>query len=125
MDTHAEGSNSSRKEDEAFCPLFTEGLPTDFTTNPTLAAIASLLQEEEDDKGKEKDDRDNSSTTPEVEIAARPGGGKLSRSKGRHRNRLKTSPYASAVTKPQPKKPPSSESASLGEAQLFLKMWKL
>jgi hypothetical protein len=107
MDTKLDGSS----EEEAFCPLFMEGLPQDFSTNPTLAAIASLLQD--DDK---EDDRDTAQEK-KAEIAARPGGGKLSRAKGRS-NRQKNSPYASAKTKA--KKP-----TSLGEAQLFLKMWKL
>jgi hypothetical protein len=42
-------------EEEITCPLFMEeGLPSDFASNPHLAAIASLLEEDEED-GKKKD----------------------------------------------------------------------
>lgn len=97
------------KDQENQCPLFMEGLPNDFANNAALAAIANLLDDENKD-----DEENNSSKRYEVTLPG--GGGKVSKrnsSLSRSLNRRK--PYNIA------KKPKSN----LGEAQLFLKMWKI
>jgi hypothetical protein len=98
------------------CPLFMDGLPSDFRTNPQLAALASLLDDEDEDDG----DAENGKT-PLVSLRSstrRPhaGGGKA---RSEHRGaRMMSSPYQ-LPDKPKPKK------ATIGEAHLFMKMWKL
>jgi hypothetical protein len=100
-------------DDEILCPLFMEGLPTDFGTNPQLAAIASLLEDDDD----EDEDSNRKTIKQQAPQAGKVGGGKI-RSKSRYQRQ--TSPYP---------KPPQSNNkpkkATMGEAQLFLKLWKL
>jgi hypothetical protein len=104
---------SKKAEDKELCPLFMEGLPRDFASNPQLAAIASLLEETDDQSDKEVDRRANKNfqVPKTVPVITRAGGGKVQRMK----RRTQTSPY--------PKQ--TKRKASLGEAQLFLNMWKI
>ena len=112
-DRDASSSDDNDDKEEPLCPLFMEGLPRDFSSNPTLLAIASLLEEDDDDNNKKKE-----SSTPARPVAApKLGGGKLRSVQNRTR-RAAASPY------PKQNKPPKKE-ASMGEAQLFLKLWKL
>jgi hypothetical protein len=108
--TMLENQATKSKKNNKLCPLFMEGLPSDFSTNPALAAIASLLDEGEcnDVALKEKEYKVPS---------ARAGGGKVRRSPARSR-RKEGRPYGD--TKHKDDKP-----VSVGEANLFLKMWKL
>uniref|UniRef100_A0A6V2EVE1 Uncharacterized protein n=1 Tax=Ditylum brightwellii TaxID=49249 RepID=A0A6V2EVE1_9STRA len=92
---------------DEWCPLFMEGLPKDFSTNPALAALASLLDEDESSK------ENSLSSSPSRPSA---GGGKL-KAKSRGRTRSRQQPYQ--------KKPPRESRGSMGEAQLFLSMWKI
>lgn len=109
-----QASSCDDDKEEPFCPLFMEGLPSDFSSNPTLLAIASLLEEDGDDDKKKKE-----SSTPARPVAApKPGGGKLRSIQNNRTRRAAASPY------PKQNKPPKKE-ASMGEAQLFLKLWKL
>lgn len=89
--------------DEPFDPLFMEGLPSDFSSNSKLAAIASFLNS----------DSDNESEKP---LSASGGGKVKKRMNKKYTN--KNSPYTKIEKK-------SSKSASIGEAQLFLSMWKM
>lgn len=87
------------------CPLFATGLPSNFSSNPTLAAIASLLEDDED----KVDDR--SKCVPERLPTA--GGGKATRSITRNQ---RNTPYK----KPGKKK----ANNTVKEIELFMKMWK-
>lgn len=99
------------QENEKLCPLFMEGLPSDFTSNPALAAIASLLEEDDDDATPKKKEYETPST--------RVGGGKIRRTPARAR-RKEGRPYNNKKQKDDKK-----ADVSVGEANLFLKMWKL
>lgn len=97
------------------CPLFMEGLPVDFSTNPALAALASLLEEED---VKEPSLASVASLKPSHSYAL--GGGKVRKTKSTKAR--KTAPY--------PKQRPAmanrqKNNATVAEASLFLKMWKL
>lgn len=111
-------------ENESFCPLFMEGLPSDFGSNPELAALASLL-EDSDGESDAKRVTDDSTTAPRIWASTNKGtcgGGKLkSTTRGSRRHHSSTTPY------PQPsnRKAAKSKTATMGEAQLFLKMWKI
>jgi hypothetical protein len=100
-------------DDDITCPLFMEGLPSDFSKNPHLAALASLLEEED------KDDHDKARDVKSKKESAAPqaGGGKVRSVNTRQRRK--------AVPYPQNDKKPSKKEASVSEAHLFLKMWKL
>jgi len=96
-------------------PLFVDGLPSDFCSNPHLAALASLL--EDDDRATEKAEKspmvvDGSAGYPQT------GGGKSRPGKGRIRRRSIVSPYL-----------PTSKSKlsipTVKQTELFLKLWKL
>jgi hypothetical protein len=87
------------------CPLFATGLPSNFSSNATLAAIASLL--EDDNEKLDNETKRVSQTVPNV------GGGKATRIKARNRQ---NNPY----TKPEKKK----SSNTVKEIELFMKMWK-
>ena len=93
---------------EMWCPLFMDGLPSDFSTNSSLAAIASLLDE---NSSGSRENHSNNGVLPKGQI----GGGKVSLQR-KFSNRSK--PY-SLTSK---KKPTTS---TLEEAQLFMKMWKI
>lgn len=91
------------------CPLFMDGLPSDFSTNPSLAALASLLDEEGSEcKSKPNEKSEENSYEDDV---GQLGGGKVARRK-----------TASIRSRPYPK---NKKKTSMGEAQLFMKMWKL
>lgn len=97
-------------DDEPFDPLFMDGLPSDFSSNSKLAAIASFLNS----------DSDNESVNSKRVMSEKPlsasGGGKVKRRNKKYTN--KNSPYAKIEKK-------TSKSASICEAQLFLSMWKM
>ena len=100
------------QENEQLCPLFMEGLPSDFSSNHSLAAIASLLEEEDDDE-------DATPKKKEYEApSTRVGGGKVRRTPARAR-RKEGRPYS------EKKRKDDNKAVSVGEANLFLKMWKL
>jgi len=127
-DNHEDDEN-----DTGLCPLFMDKLPRDFATNPHLAAIASLLDEEDDEEESENNTNSNEGghlLSSSIQCSTPiPGGGKVgvsSAKRGKHSgpNSSRTSrsyqPYpAQKDAKKKPKK------ASVGEAQLFLNMWKL
>ena len=107
LDTTIENSLQDEDADEK-CPLFMDGLPNDFSSNPQLAALASLIND--DDEGSDISNRAVAVTNQQG------GGGKVAR-KSQRRAQRQDAPYL----KPTKKVP----AASLGEAQLFLKMWSL
>ena len=104
-----EASKQDENDEAGYCPLFMDGLPADFSTNPNLAALASLMDDEENKKV--------SVSEAHEAITPRAGGGKLRRKPGRSFKR-ESEPY----TRPAKS---SKNGASIGEAHLFLKMWKL
>jgi len=57
-----DNNNSGDDDNDDICPLFMDGLPKNFASNPQLAAIASLLNDEDDD-----DDNDYSQVEEEEE----------------------------------------------------------
>lgn len=77
-------------EQEITCPLFMDGLPKDFSTNPKLAAIASLLgksdESEHDNFPKE------ALTVKKAEMNPKPKG-KLRRGKSSTRQARRSKPY--------------------------------
>mmetsp|Transcript_19673 Transcript_19673/g.25502 ORF Transcript_19673/g.25502 Transcript_19673/m.25502 type:complete len:176 (+) Transcript_19673:70-597(+) len=118
------------------CPLFMDGLSTQFRSNPGLLAIASLLGEEvpicDDDEGDGNGMSDDTVTRTMVVhkkgrscnringLKFNSGGGKATR------RRITTigSPYT--VQKKERSEPRTRSSAnSVNEAQLFLSMWKI
>ena len=113
---------SSETSDAMTCPLFMDGLPSDFADNHQLAALASLMESDRDDKDDdgEANEKTSNNDTTDTTLKLPPtkrGGGKLQRPKGRRQRQA--TPYSlGKKEKPKP-------SSSMGEAQLFLKMWKL
>jgi hypothetical protein len=93
------------------CPLFMEGLPTDFSSNPALAALASLLDSDEE-KERKKEER-------KIASKAKAGGGKVVSVKTR--SYRAEAPYNARDGSEKQK----DKEASVGEAQLFLGMWKI
>ena len=147
-----EEASASDDEDASgpACPLFMSGLPSDFASNPSLAAIASLLGDEEYDsdvdvskvrKGLRRGDRDNKTAASDggegaasaATVAAKPraGGGKVggAGASRRNRNNSGSRKKSGAHHRPYPtsdkKKSETKQKATVGEAQLFLNMWKL
>ena len=127
---HENNSDAAEAASEdSVCPLFMDGLPSNFKTNPSLAAIASLLNESDEDYDKMKkqiieekecnsDSISASKKTMKVEL--KPGGGKVQRKQSRQKG---SSPYSKEGNTKKRKE--DKKTASLGEAQLFLNMWKL
>ena len=105
----AKAMEDDTSAEEITCPLFMEGLPSNFTSNPGLAAMASLMQDNGDD-----DESKKIMDLPKV------GGGKVNCTSS-NRLRRRNTPY-SVILGTKPKK---KAQVSTGEAQLFLKMWKL
>jgi hypothetical protein len=86
-----------------------EGLPADFASNPHLAAIASLLEEDEDESSK-KTEKERI-----IPVLGKAGGGKIMPF-SREQRRRQAGTYQSIKRKSK---------AYMGEAHLFFKMWKL
>jgi hypothetical protein len=106
------------------CPLFMEGLPRDFSTNPALAALASLI-----DEGISSSDNSSKSLCSQKKedktLKKRRHSIKNLISKGKLKSSKET--CASTTSTEDQVLPPSGpkSSTSIGEASLFLKMWKL
>jgi len=102
---HKLSDDDDDDDDVDECPLFATGLPSNFSSNPTLAAIASLLEDDED----KVDDR--SKCVPER--LPNTGGGKATRSTTRSQ---RNNPY----------RKPGKQKANntVKEIELFMKMWK-
>jgi hypothetical protein len=106
--SHTEATTPADDENVENCPLFMDGLPSDFATNPSLAALASLL----DDNADESCPKTKESQTP----TPRAGGGKVQRKP--NRSKCNDGPYKRDNDR-------QKGDANIGEANLFLKMWKL
>ena len=151
------GKDCANDADEASssstCPLFMSGLPSDFASNPSLAAIASLLGDEEYDsdvdirkvrkRGLRAEDGESKTVSGGGAAAAgkataaatanpRVGGGKIGGAGAARRNNNKSGSRkkSGAHHRPYPttegkKEGEGKQKASVGEAQLFLNMWKL
>ncbi|KAL7446614.1 hypothetical protein ACHAXM_011636 [Skeletonema potamos] len=115
------GSSAAMKEEEednaSTCPLFMEGLPSNFAKNKGLSALASLLNDEEDDYKKQNIDKEDSNSMSKVELKS--GGGKVQR---KNRRKVCSSPYNKEKKKVNLDK---KVGTSVGEAQLFLNLWKI
>jgi hypothetical protein len=115
-----DAKKTEEEEGTSWCPLFMEGLPTDFASNPQLAAIASLLEEDDDNdddkEGKQHESRDTNNRKQPSVVLGTVGGGKARRT----RRRNQSTPYPATATETK-----SKNKTSLGEAQLFLNMWKI
>jgi len=101
--------DAKEENEESRCPLFMDGLPKDFASNPALAAIANLLEEEPKDEEKSKKSKCQT-------VSLESGGGKAC-----NRNRS----LSRSIHRKKPYDIPKKPKATLGEAQLFLKMWKM
>ena len=121
-------SKSSSEDGPMSCPLFMQGLPRDFATNPQLAALASLMNndDEESESDSESDDKKiiGADSLTVVEQPPQPslGGGKVPSAKKKSRVQRSHRPYSNPKKKNIKKK---STDATIGEAQLFMNMWKL
>jgi len=114
---HSTSMNCDEDDEKSYDdPLFMEGLPKDFTTNPSLSALATLFHNDSDeDERKEPNKKERRKCSPEKNITCGGGGGKVSRrniSRSKHRSK----PYYTV---------PKKSKTTLGEMQLFLKMWKM
>ena len=106
--------------EEEIHPIFMTGLPSGFSTNAGLAALASLLEEESESK-----DVDGRLKPLEsylrTEMSGSVSGGKISRSaEARKLRTASAGPYSVQKT---PRR--SKNEATVSEVQLFLNMWKL
>jgi len=120
-------------------PLFMNSLPKNFATNPQLAAIASLLNDDEDEvdndtqDDQEEKDKNNAEyahapsdhhrtphSTPHTTITGRWKNSVKSRNR-RRQNRV--SPYPQQQDRSGNKKG-SAKGTSVGEITLFMNMWK-
>lgn len=158
MDDDNDGDENSNNE--ITCPLFMDGLPSNFTMNPALSAIASLLEEDDEEGGDNSGDSDgvDEEAAAAAAAAAHPGmvavpsnprdlnsveekknnnflvekqtvvnkinnggGGKLRKEKSRSSRRNK--PYCTTMNNPNRIRRPKK--TGVGEAQLFIQMWKI
>ena len=128
--------------ESTFCPLFMTGLPRDFSTNPALAAIASLM----DDHDSANDDGDavpivaatNKSAAEKI-IAKRSKSTKYKPyTKSNRKTKLTSDTGVEDATTDTSRQPldrtvfhtssdlsGKSNATTIGEASLFMKMWKL
>ena len=115
-------------EEEEICPLFIDGLPKNFSKHSGLAAIASLLQDEEALDGDSKDDKRYSSIAKKTNTYCdhAKGGGKIDsirrQSRTRRMKNHNNSPYNLASRTTTQKK---VLKRSIAETQVFFKTWKL
>lgn len=121
------------------CPLFMEGLPRDFATNPQLAAIASLLDDnvqEETAPAEEENEvativnNTNSKNAPSIQKHGTQSQSKASNKHANHsgkarnrRRKQRASPYPRLQDRKNDKQL-AKKNASVGEITLFMNMWK-
>jgi hypothetical protein len=149
MDPDTEHQDKVDDGETSPCPLFMDSLPKNFAENPSLAALASLL---DDDIGDNDSGHGSSIASPQIGAednskqesvesslarnriqseTRQGGGGKVHFPKSRHSRARQTQPYPNArirdasASKTPSKRDPVKPEATLGEAQLFLKLWKL
>lgn len=108
--SHAEATKPADDEHVEKCPLFMDGLPSDFSTNPSLAALASLLNDNVDESSPKTRAREASTTCTQA------GGGKVQRKPNRSKRNF--GPYKRDYDR-------QKGDTTVGETNLFLKMWKL
>jgi hypothetical protein len=116
-EVNEELSCNNDDDDYTQCPLFMQSLPADFAAHPALAALASLIPTEDDMEAPPVPYvviQREASEEEEEEVTIPRGGGKVRAPKRRTHRR--SAPY------PKPKKPTTT---TVGEAQLFLRLWKL
>ena len=133
-----DGKNITNDDNKAIsCPLFMDGLPSDFSTNPALAAIASLMNDD-NPPAITNDDTTKKSLTKKG-ITKRNERTKYKPYGRSNRQTITTSDecvHETISDAPQHDRRTSSSSKSnisnkagttttIGEASLFLKMWKL
>ena len=132
--------SSSTTTDDNDCPLFMDGLQSNFAQNTALAALASLL-DEEDDENNNDDDADIStdadlkksfeqsstslSSPARTTHVNKSGGGKASKVTPRRNNYNPYSKGDKEKGRNENEEKKKKGAATLGEAQLFLNMWKL
>lgn len=92
-----------------------EGLPSDFQHNSALAAIASLIG----DNVSDEDVEDKKKSSQLITVDLKSGGGKAKRTTYKRNNRSPYSKEKGTMNNGREK------STTLGEAQLFLNMWKI
>ncbi len=120
-------NSQSIPQDEEEHPLFMIGLPSSFSTNRGLAAIASLIDEEEDNNNKSTNGTMGNQCNDEKRLGwsmedgtlGVSGGGKLSR-RSKSCAKVITSPYSipKRLTKAEHK-------TTISEAQVYLNLWKI
>ena len=152
-DCGGDSDDNSESQTTTICPLFMDGLPKNFATNPQLAAIASLLddtvaeetaedennhieQTTQPNKENEKSsvalpipryDQKHSHRTPNSSPARQ---WKLSTTRGTksHRNRcrqrIRACPYPHPKDRKQTTTRPAKKETSVGEITLFMNLWK-
>lgn len=140
---HATRKSQNGDKDEPWCPLFSEGLPSDFASNSKLAAIASLLNDGSTDVNGDIDSKHSDghahenhlvdlapgelssrmffSNLPRANSSATLAGGGKAKPNNKRRQRKSGMPY----DKEKHAKSAPTKVASVGEAQLFLHLWKL
>ena len=139
-DDMSEIKMSSSTTDDNDCPLFMDGLQSNFAQNSALAALASLL-DEEDDENNNNDDADTStdadlkksfeqsstsfSSPARTTHVNKSGGGKASKVTPRRNNYNPYSKGNKEKGRNENEEKKKKGAATLGEAQLFLNMWKL
>lgn len=131
----------NEEKEESWCPLFSEGLPSDFASNSKLAAIASLLNDDSTDGSDDGDSQHSAGNEDQNNMvdhapasnmssgkscfythrgnSPRGGGRKFKRNN--RRQRKSGMPY----DKDKHAKISPAKRTSVGEAQLFLNLWKL
>mmetsp|Transcript_13431 Transcript_13431/g.29242 ORF Transcript_13431/g.29242 Transcript_13431/m.29242 type:complete len:169 (-) Transcript_13431:195-701(-) len=103
-----------------FCPLFSDGLPANFQAQPALLALASLAEGNDEDA--------------DAHLKRNNGRRKIAKASAGGRQGKKMSPYRSyqagqmrrqAKEQRHQKMKAAETSATLGEAQMFLSMWRI
>jgi hypothetical protein len=142
------GDTMTSDDNEAIsCPLFMDGLPSDFSTNPALAAIASLMMMNDNESTSANDDDNDDDDDSNVVTAKKSS---TERIIVKRHTKTKYKPYikSNRTTKQRTSDDGGHETGAnpsqvdrtssndidtgekistttIGEASLFLKMWKL
>jgi hypothetical protein len=135
-DDHGEDATNDNNK-AISCPLFMDGLPSDFSTNPALAAIASLMTDSNRDAGDDAYHTTQKLSTKKI-ITKRNERSKY-KPYIKDKRRMVTTrsdecvQIATSGASPCEEKTSSNSrntgnktsATTVGEASLFLKMWKL
>lgn len=115
-----DGAGAAPPAVSCFCPLFSDGLPVNFQAQSALLALASLAEGNDEDA-----DAHLKRNNGKRKVAKASAGGRKGKKMSPYRSHQAGQMRRQAKEQRHQKKKTEEKSATLGEAQMFMSMWKI